>query len=589
MRLRFHWWVMVLPVLGAMACPKKTSSAPDPTQATVGAPAGTVSTAPGAASGITAQLVFTANVRGWVEPCGCTTDPLGGVDRIRGELARLSRKAPVLFFDAGNLLFDRTDIPAAALCQEDARVKLLLDSARGSGLALTGLGAFDLARGDAVRAAALEPRAIPAVVANAPGAKGTVTRRLLDVGGIKVGFTGATWPPDTALPPPDAASLAWNGLSLAHPVKSVAREAGLLRQEGAQVVVVLGAMPRPMLVKLAQDVPGLDLLVLSQEPGEEPAAPQEVARGSWLLAAGQQGQYLGNVALHLPSPQESCCLAYDDGGKAALADAERLLKRAAQLDAQAADFELRKDAANAEARRKKSGELRAEAEALKAPGARAAVQGNRFTFTAIPINSGVGAEPTVTTQLQDYKGSLSAVNLACEKDVTCAPAPAGKASFVGSVACSSCHDEAYAYWQKATVVDPVRAAQYRNTPNHPNAEGRLGHVRAWKTLQEAKATGNRDCIACHAVGFEEPGGFCKVADGEKWGAVGCESCHGPGSLHVESESAADIRRDVPEAQCRNCHHVPHILSTESFVYREKLRVILGPGHGEARLKSLGGG
>ena len=69
----------------------------------------------------TAVLAFTGNVRGWVEPCGCTADPLGGVDRIKAELAKTRQTTPTLFFDTGGLLFDRMDIPAPAVCQEEAQ------------------------------------------------------------------------------------------------------------------------------------------------------------------------------------------------------------------------------------------------------------------------------------------------------------------------------------------------------------------------------------------------------------------------------------------------------------------------------------
>src|SRR5205823_6081654 len=101
----------------------------------------------------------------------------------------------------------------------------------------------------------------------------------------------------------------------------------------------------------------------------------------------------------------------------------------------------------------------------------------------------------------------------------------------------------------------------------------MGHARAWQTLVEASATGNRDCVKCHSTGFEEPGGFCKTSDAAQWGNVSCENCHGPGSKHVKTQSDDDIRRDVPEATCRQCHQVPHIQSTASFVYSDKLRII----------------
>ena len=567
---------MLLLCILAAACPRsKGTSPPAPT--------------PDAAMPAQVSLVFSANVEGWVEPCGCTTEPLGGIHRIRGELQKMKAHGPVLFFDAGNLLFERQQIPPAARCQESARVNLLLESLRGSGLALTALGSKDMSLGDGWRTQALTGHDLWAVSANVSGAQRVVGRRMLEAGGVKVGFTGVTWPADAPWPTTDNVSVPWHGLQLAHPVKSVAREAGLLRQEGAHVVVVLGQTSRAHLQRLASQVNGLDLIVAGVDPGETPVAPQEVARGTYLVAAGQQGQYLGRLLLTLPDVKQSCCLAYDDGGKGARAEAEQLRKRAAQMVAQAEAFAARKDTANAQFRHKKAQELLQRAKQAEASAAAGAtVEGNRFAFDPLPLGRSVAADRSEQARLTAYKDALAGINAACEKDVACPPAPAGKAHYVGTRRCMDCHQEAYDFWKQATVVDPARAAQYAAIPNHPNKEGRLGHVRAFQTLEEAKATGNRDCIKCHTVGFEEPGGFCKVADGPAWAAVGCENCHGPGSTHARSEEVRDIAGRVPEETCRECHHVPHILSRDAFVYKEKLRAILGPGHGEARLRALTG-
>ena len=99
---------------------------------------------------------------------------------------------------------------------------------------------------------------------------------------------------------------------------------------------------------------------------------------------------------------------------------------------------------------------------------------------------------------------------------------------------------------------------------------------------------DRSCVGCHSVGFGEPGGPCKTSDVARLGLGGvqCESCHGPGSKHAATSDPRDLVRVPDEALCRSCHHVPHIPTTDSFVMRERLRRILGKGHGEARFKKL---
>jgi hypothetical protein len=97
-----------------------------------------------------------------------------------------------------------------------------------------------------------------------------------------------------------------------------------------------------------------------------------------------------------------------------------------------------------------------------------------------------------------------------------APAPgiAGVPTYVGSKTCKKCHSSAYAIWE--------------NTP----------HSHAYATLVKAEHPSNRqydgECIVCHTVGFGYQGGFQDAVKTPHLENVGCESCHGPGSLHVAS-------------------------------------------------------
>jgi hypothetical protein len=86
--------------------------------------------------------------------------------------------------------------------------------------------------------------------------------------------------------------------------------------------------------------------------------------------------------------------------------------------------------------------------------------------------------------------------------------------FVGSEKCKRCHDDAYKIWKK--------------TP----------HSHAYKTLVDEKYPSNRqfdpECIVCHTVGFGNVSGFKDAVKTPHLKNVGCESCHGPASLHVKN-------------------------------------------------------
>jgi hypothetical protein len=86
------------------------------------------------------------------------------------------------------------------------------------------------------------------------------------------------------------------------------------------------------------------------------------------------------------------------------------------------------------------------------------------------------------------------------------------ATYVGSERCGDCHEEAYKVWQGSK------------------------HSHAYQTLVDAKRPSLRqydpECIVCHTVGFGYQGGFKDAVATKHLKNVGCESCHGPGSLHV---------------------------------------------------------
>ena len=54
--------------------------------------------------------------------------------------------------------------------------------------------------------------------------------------------------------------------------------------------------------------------------------------------------------------------------------------------------------------------------------------------------------------------------------------------------------------------------------------------------------------------------------------VGCEACHGPGSLHVESSDRKDIKNNVSEEECTVCHNPERV---EAFRFKP---LIYGGAH-----------
>ena len=121
-----------------------------------------------------------------------------------------------------------------------------------------------------------------------------------------------------------------------------------------------------------------------------------------------------------------------------------------------------------------------------------------------------------------------------------------------AVLCAECHEEAFAFWKKTK------------------------HAEAWETLEKDGKHVDLTCVGCHVVGFQMPGGFCRLADVAGFEDVGCENCHGPGSTHVSSEDPDDIVLEAPASTCEQSCHVPE--HSDGFEYRKYLEQVTGPGH-----------
>ena len=108
--------------------------------------------------------------------------------------------------------------------------------------------------------------------------------------------------------------------------------------------------------------------------------------------------------------------------------------------------------------------------------------------------------------------------------------------YVGSDACMNCHQDAFKKWKRSR------------------------HAHAFRSLElfDADADADPTCIACHTVGFGTVSGYQRKFGKTKFTDVGCESCHGPGSQHVDQYTkGGDITfkfRPLGKDSCRKCHY-----------------------------------
>ena len=68
----------------------------------------------------------------------------------------------------------------------------------------------------------------------------------------------------------------------------------------------------------------------------------------------------------------------------------------------------------------------------------------------------------------------------------------------------------------------------------------------------------KDCFKCHTTGYGEAGGFKSAEETPDLKNLGCEACHGPGSLHAESGDPTDLAVKVNLQVCIPCHNSERI-------------------------------
>ncbi len=93
-------------------------------------------------------ILYTTSVEGEYEPCGCPTNPLGGISKRAKYVEELKeREKNVLIIDSGDLFFKSASVPLASKEQWRMKAELLARAYRIMGVEATGTGEVDLAMG----------------------------------------------------------------------------------------------------------------------------------------------------------------------------------------------------------------------------------------------------------------------------------------------------------------------------------------------------------------------------------------------------------------------------------------------------------
>jgi Cytochrome c554 and c-prime len=509
-------------------------------------------------------LIYTAEVHGAIEPCGCTSDPLGDISRFATVVGAARKESPaVLLVDAGGLLYPDSGSAARERPADDARAAFLAAALEKLGFAGFGMAESDLVGGPAL----MRP---PRLASNFPPSAAVRAPVVHTVGAgpaaIKVGVLGIA---DPTLSDRLGAPAEEIG-------RAARRDADRLRQEGAELVVLLAPVDKALARRIARDA-AVDLVILGRQVGAGLPRAEKVVKANgdpagdgpaaFLLAPADELQRVGRADLVLRAGAGPGLLRDAGGPEATQLRQQEVDHAVARLDADLARWSASgagaaagNDAAFIAAKKKERDELIAERARLGAAWV-APRTGSYFTNRLIPLRRILPRDPALVASMKALDLRIAALN---RKNPAPPPrAEPGRAAFVGVAGCAKCHAPAVARWNKTV------------------------HAAAWKTLVDGKQADYK-CIGCHLTGYGQVGGsalgFTKGLE-----AVQCENCHGPASLHVAAqglEEPSSVHRSVPETTCVQCHNEHH---SDTFQYQSYLRDILGPGHGAAARKQLGDG
>jgi hypothetical protein len=147
--------------------------------------------------------------------------------------------------------------------------------------------------------------------------------------------------------------------------------------------------------------------------------------------------------------------------------------------------------------------------------------------------------PLVRRAIHDYQDRLGAMNLSIDDRIgglTVLDQSPSSAHYAGTASCISCHAQAGAM------------------------QAQSHHARSFAALAAKGYQADPECLRCHVTGLGLPDGYRRSADPDqrsRTAVVGCEACHGRGSIHAAERAAGQASSGsltpVTPASCVRCH------------------------------------
>ena len=167
--------------------------------------------------------------------------------------------------------------------------------------------------------------------------------------------------------------------------------------------------------------------------------------------------------------------------------------------------------------------------------------GKAFDQKMVPLGSKVDLDPGMVQLYDQYNKEVEDIffaSLSARKGKK-------KKMFATETACKTCHPKIHSAWENSR------------------------HGNAYSTLRKINKAFDPECLICHVVGWNQPGGFVSEIDTPDLMNVQCEVCHGPALKHMETP-APGFGKDAKQA-CKNCHVKNHSPRFNFDKYWDKIK------------------
>ena len=499
-------------------------------------------------------LFFLAGLKGYLEPCGCTADVLlGGIERIVGYVRHAKKLyGKSLVLDGGDTFFEKKDMADHEVPQAKAQSSVIAKGHRRMGTDVTVPGERDLALGVDVYLEKLDEAKLDAVAANLEFSdhEDPQAYTVLDGEESKFAVVGAVSP---------SLYEGLDGVKASKPIKQLAKLEKKLTSHSSTVLLWHGKMKGA--VEILEKLGFVDFVIIGEKPRQTDQV-RSIGTG-YTFEAYDQGRYVGHLKLFMRDPGGH----YVNAGAASKTEVEKLKEQRRHVgeNLERLKNEGKKDVPIYKRLSDRYEKLGKEIKELEEQSVSVPKSRNAFIYEPVPMKPGYPIDKSVQEARLDFNSKLSKLNAQVEREVV--PVSEGQAEYVGTNQCATCHGEAHEFWKKTR------------------------HASAVETLEERGKAFDQNCIGCHVVGYEKPGGsvlgkltYKSKVNGREIKKnlkdVGCESCHGPGSKHISNPVSKagkpqHIGVDVGKAACADCHVKQH---SPKFDFETYVRKITGPGH-----------